>query len=67
MAATLALDDQQPTVGFTFIAVGKKEDGQNYQEKTSREKISLVLSNATALKAALEEKWSSALFESVIL
>ena len=36
-------------------------------EKMSRERISLVLSDATASKATLEEKWSSVLIESVIL
>ena len=65
MAATLAFDDQQPTVGYNFVVGGQKTDTKI--EKMSRERISLVLSDATALKATLEEKWSSVLIESVIL
>ena len=65
MAATLAFDDQQPTVGYNFVVGRQKTDTKI--EKMSRERISLVLSDATASKATLEEKWSSVLIESVIL
>ena len=65
MAATLAFDDQQPTVGYNFVVGRQKADPNT--KKTSREGFSLVLSDATASKATLEEKWSSVLVESVIL
>ena len=67
MAATLAFDVQQPTVGYIFLAIEKRGGNKviRHHKKGSRESTSLVTRRCHGFKAALGKEWCMGLMSSL--